>query len=131
MLKIYIDGASSGNPGKSGIGYVIYRNGVRIKEASIYLGIQSNNFAEYMALIFTLSDMLDMGEKKCAVFSDSQLICEQITGNFKVKNKNIYPLFVLAKHLISKLESFTIEHIRREDNEEADRLAKEATGFLI
>ncbi len=131
MIKVYTDGASIGNPGKSGIGYLIYKDSRLLKKESVYLGIQSNNFAEYMALIFSLVDIVELGEKKIEVFSDSKLVCEQIKGNFKVKNKNIYPLFVLAKKLISKLDSFKILHIDRERNKEADELAKRATGFLI
>ena len=130
MIKIYIDGSSIGNPGKSGIGYLIYQGSELLKKRSVYLGIQSNNFAEYMALIFPLIDAIEQNQKKVKVFSDSKLVCEQIKGNFKVKNKNIYPLFVLAKNLISKLDSFEITHINREENQEADELAKEATGFL-
>lgn len=130
MIKIYIDGSSIGNPGKSGIGYLIYQGSELLKKRSVYLGIQSNNFAEYMALIFPLIDAIEGKQKNVKAFSDSKLICEQIKGNFKVKNKNIYPLFVLAKNLISKLDSFEITHIAREDNQEADKLAKEATGFL-
>ena len=102
MIKIYIDGASSGNPGKIGIGYVIYKDDKIIKEESVPLGVQTNNFAEYMALVFALIDTISMNEKEVAVFSDSNLLCEQINGNFKVKNQNIYALFVLAKNLISK-----------------------------
>ena len=131
MINVYIDGASIGNPGKIGIGYVMYRDKTLIKEESIYLGIQSNNFAEYMALIFSLSDVLTMNEKECSVFSDSKLVCEQISGSFKVKNKNIYSLYVLAKHLIAKFDSFKIAHIPREENSQADELAKKATGFLV
>jgi len=131
MIKIYIDGSSIGNPGKSGIGYLIYQGSELLKKRGVYLGIQSNNFAEYMALIFPLIDIIEQNQKKVKVFSDSKLVCEQIKGNFKVKNKNIYPLFVLAKNLISKLDSFEIIHIDREDNLEADELAKEATGFLM
>ena len=131
MIKIYIDGSSIGNPGKSGIGYLFYNGTELLKKESIYLGIQTNNFAEYMALVFSLIDAISQEEKKVEVFSDSKLVCEQIKGNFKVKNKNIYPLFVLAKKLISKFESFSISHIGREDNEEADELAKKATGFMI
>jgi len=131
MLHIYIDGASIGNPGKSGIGYLIYNENFIIKKESIYLGIQSNNFAEYMALIFPLIDILSMGKKEVKVFSDSKLVCEQINGNFKVKNKNILPLFVLAKNIISRLDKFAIVHINREENKEADKLAKAATGFLV
>ena len=131
MLTIYIDGASIGNPGKVGIGYLIYRNNDLLRQEGVYLGIQTNNFAEYMALIFALSETLSMGENKCQVFSDSKLLCEQINGNFKVKNKNIYARFILAKKIISKFKNFTIHHIDREENKEADKLAKEATGFLV
>ena len=131
MISIYIDGSSIGNPGKSGIGYLIYNSGVLVKKDSVYLGIQSNNFAEYMALIFSLVDVIDMGEKKCEVFSDSQLLCEQIKGNFKVKSQNIYSLFVLAKKMISKLGDFSITHIDREKNKDADELARMSTGFLV
>jgi ribonuclease HI len=131
MMTVFIDGASVGNPGKVGIGYLIYKQNKLIKENGVYLGIQTNNFAEYMALIFALLDVLSVGEKNVEVFSDSNLLCEQINGNFRVKNKNIYALFVLAKAAISKFESFRISHIDREKNKEADRLATNAIGFLV
>jgi len=131
MINIYVDGSSIGNPGKSGVGYLIYQNNKLLKKRSVYLGVQTNNFAEYMALIFPLIDAIEENKKKVKVFSDSQLICEQIKGNYKVKNQNIYPLFVLSKNLISKLDSFEITHIDRENNQEADELAKQASGFLI
>lgn len=131
MVKVYIDGASAGNPGKTGIGYLIYKDNVVIKKDSIALGVQTNNFAEYMALIFSLVELLSLNERSCEVFSDSQLLCEQIKGNFKVKNENIYPLFVLAKKIISSFDHFNITHIVREMNKEADKLASGATGFLI
>ena len=130
MIKVYVDGSSIGNPGKSGIGYLIYQGSKLLKKRSVYLGVQTNNFAEYMALIFPLIDAIEGNQKKISVFSDSQLVCEQIKGNYKVKNQNIYPLFVLAKNLISKLDDFKITHIDREENQEADELAKAATGFL-
>ena len=131
MVKIYIDGASIGNPGKVGVGYLIYKGSHLVKRQGFYLGIQTNNFAEYMALIFSLVEVLKMGENSCRVYSDSKLLCEQIKGNFKVKDKNIYPLFVLAKNMISDFKEFEITHIGREKNSEADKLAKEATGFLV
>jgi len=131
LIKVYIDGASVGNPGKCGIGYLIYEQDKCLKKKSVYLGIQSNNFAEYMALIFSLSELISLKVNQADFFSDSKLVCEQIKGNFKVKNQNIYPLYVLAKSLISKLDNFTITHIEREKNQEADRLAKDATGFLV
>ena len=131
MITIYIDGASIGNPGKCGLGFLIYKNNAVFKKRSIYLGIQSNNFAEYMALIFSLVEALSLGEKEVQVYSDSKLVCEQVRGNFKVKNNNILPLFTLAKNLLSQMAKFSINHIDREKNKEADKLAKEATGFLI
>ncbi|MCK5289207.1 MAG: ribonuclease HI family protein, partial [Candidatus Omnitrophica bacterium] len=106
MIKIYIDGSSIGNPGKSGIGYLIYRDNEVIKKESTYLGIQSNNYAEYMALVFSLIEALSLNEKDCFVFTDSQLLCEQINGNYKVKSQNIQPLFTLSKKLISKFDNF-------------------------
>jgi len=131
MIDIYIDGASIGNPGKAGVGYLLYKSKKIIKKDSIYLGIQTNNFAEYMSLIFALIEALTHGHKKCRVFTDSQLLSEQINGNYKVKNKNILPLFVLAKKIINSFEEFSIAYIAREENKEADKLAKAATGFLI
>lgn len=129
MVSIYIDGASLGNPGKIGIGYLIYKDKHLIKKESVYLGVQTNNFAEYMGLIFSLIEALNLDEKKCDVFSDSKLLCEQINGNFKVKNENIYPLFILAKKIISNFDEFNITHIYREENKEADKLSREAIPF--
>ncbi|MCF7873569.1 MAG: ribonuclease HI family protein [Candidatus Omnitrophica bacterium] len=130
MITVYIDGSSIGNPGKAGIGYLIYKDKKLVQEESVYLGVQSNNFAEYMGLIFSLADVVARGERKCLVYTDSKLVCEQINGNFKVKHQNILPLYTLAKKMISKIDEFTIKHILREKNKEADKLAKKATGFL-
>jgi ribonuclease HI len=131
ILRVHIDGASAGNPGRCGIGYLIYRGDECLKKGSVSLGIQTNNFAEYMALIFALVDVLGMGAKSCQVYSDSQLLCEQINGNYKVKNDNIKPLFTLAKQMISHLSEFKISHVGREANSDADELAKKATEFLV
>jgi len=130
MVKVFTDGASIGNPGKVGVGYVIYKNEKHIKDGSVFLGNQTNNFAEYMAVIFALTEVLGMGERECEVLTDSQLVCEQIKGNYKVANENIFPLFTLAKKIIAQFNKFTITHIPREKNEEADKLSKKAAGFL-
>ncbi|MBN2483870.1 MAG: ribonuclease HI family protein [Candidatus Omnitrophica bacterium] len=127
MIKIYIDGASRGNPGPCGVGYLICEDDKVVKRESIALGEQTNNFAEYMALIFALVDSAALGYSSCEVYSDSQLLCEQLNGNYKVKNKNIYPLFILANRLIKNFKEFRISHIRREKNSQADELAKQAT----
>ncbi|MCF7869739.1 MAG: ribonuclease HI family protein [Candidatus Omnitrophica bacterium] len=130
MITAYIDGSSIGNPGKAGIGYLIYKDKKVVQKESIYLGIQSNNFAEYMGLIFALTDIIASGQKECLVYTDSKLVCEQIKGNFKVKHQNILPLYALAQKIISKFDKFKIEHILRDKNKEADKLAKKAAGFL-
>ncbi|MCM8823864.1 MAG: ribonuclease HI family protein [Candidatus Omnitrophica bacterium] len=130
MVEVYIDGASLGNPGKIGIGYLIFRDNKLVKKEGVYLGMGTNNFSEYMAFIFSLIEVIKMGEKSCCVYSDSKLLCEQVKGNFKVKNPNIYPLYILVKKIISYFEKFDINHIDREKNKEADRLASEAIGFV-
>jgi len=129
VIKLFTDGASIGNPGKTGIGYVIYKDEKVIKEGSIGLGVQTNNFAEYMALIFALVEILGMGEDKCEAFTDSQLVVEQINGNYKVANENIRPLYILAKKLIEQFKNFTITHIPRENNSYADELSKKAAEY--
>lgn len=131
MVEVYIDGASLGNPGRIGIGYAIYRDKQLVEEERVHIGVGTNNFAEYMACIFSLSKILASGEREVCVYSDSKLLCEQLKGNFKVKNSNIYPLFVLAKKIISYFDSVTLTHIGREHNQQADRLAKEAAGLLL
>jgi len=131
MIKVYTDGACLGNPGKVGVGYVIYKDSKVIKQGSVPLGVGTNNFAEYMACIFSLVDILAMGERQCHVFSDSKLICEQIKGNFKVKNQNIFPLYTLARRLADKFDDFKITHIGRELNQDADILAKKAAGLVV
>ncbi|MDD4294973.1 MAG: ribonuclease HI family protein [Candidatus Omnitrophica bacterium] len=131
MITAYIDGASIGNPGKVGAGYVLYKDGKVLSAKGVGLGVQTNNFAEYMALIFAVTEMLRLGEKSCEVFSDSQLLCEQMNGRYKVKNNNIIPLFILASHLVKCLDNFSIRHIPREQNKEADKLSKEAAGYYL
>jgi len=131
MVEVYIDGSSIGNPGRMAAAYAIYRDKRIIKKEGVYLGIGTNNFSEYMAFIISLIEVLSLGEKSCHVYSDSNLLCEQINGNFKVKSKNIYPLFVLAKKISEKFDEFSIRHINREKNHEVDKLAKDAAGFLM
>ena len=131
MIKVYVDGASAGNPGKMGIGYVVYKDKVLLKKKSVYLGIGTNNFAEYCALIAALIEALALGERECEVYTDSKLLCEQIRGNFKVKSKNIYPLFILLKEAVEKFHSLKIIYTPREKNKEADKLAKQAASLLF
>jgi ribonuclease HI len=126
MLEAYIDGASRGNPGEAGIGIVIKEKHHTIKEISDHIGKTTNNVAEYSALIRALEEILILGHKKAHFISDSQLIVEQINGNYRVKDENLKVLYHHAKTLISKMESFSIKHVPREKNKEADKLANKA-----
>jgi len=127
MIEIFTDGASLGNPGFSGIGVLIYKNRKIIKEISLYIGETTNNFAEYMALIFSLQNLLALKEEgPFIIYMDSELVVNQVKGKYKVKNKSLYPLNILAKNLIALLENVQIIHKRREENKLADSLAKRA-----
>lgn len=122
-----IDGGARGNPGPAGYG-VIFKDasGKKIGELSRYLGIQTNNYAEYSGLIAALEHALSQGYKTLKVFSDSELMVRQMTGVYKVRSPELRELYDKARSLIRKLESFRIEHVRREFNREADKLANRA-----
>lgn len=123
MLTINIDGASRGNPGESGIGIIAKDKNKIIFKISKYIGKTTNNEAEYTALIKALEKSLKSGHKSARFVSDSQLIVEQINGNYRVKDEDLKILFSQAKALIAKMTHFSIEHVKREKNKEADELA--------
>lgn len=122
----FIDGASSGNPGDAGIGIIIYKDKEAVVSESKYIGKQTNNFAEYTALIVLLEMVEKHGIKKIKVFSDSELVVKQMSGEYKIKNEVLRELAHKAQSYQKKIK-FTLEHIRREGNGEADELAKSAS----
>jgi ribonuclease HI len=120
----YIDGGSRGNPGIAGYGVDVQdENGVSVASLSENLGIRTNNFAEYSALIGALRYALVNGYDGVRAYADSELMVRQINGVYKVKSPDLQTLFREAKALISKLKSFSLHHVPREQNREADRLA--------
>ncbi len=125
-FDIYIDGSSLGNPGDAGIGIIIALDGHPLKNISQYIGTQTNNIAEYTALIAALKEALDLETGSVRVFSDSELLCRQINGAYKVKNAALKDLFTEAQGLIARFEDFSIRHIPREENRGADKLAQAA-----
>jgi ribonuclease HI len=126
-LIAYSDGGARGNPGPAGYGVVIKdQTGKKIAELSEYLGHQTNNFAEYQGLIAALEYAIEHGYKALKVISDSELLVRQIKGIYKVKNSVLKDLHARAKELIAKLDWFSIEHVLRGKNSEADQLANEA-----
>ena len=121
-LEAYIDGGSRGNPGPSGAG-VYFPGLVGIAE---YLGHQTNNFAEYSALVIALKFAAARRCDAFKVYSDSELVVKQIHGAYKVRNENIRPLYESALRWIDVIPKFSIEHVRREFNKDADALANDA-----
>jgi ribonuclease HI len=118
-LKAYIDGGSRGNPGDAGIG-VYFPGTVRIAE---YLGAGTNNFAEYSALLTALRFAAFSRCEELEVFADSELVVKQIKGEYQVKNEGIRVLYDSALRWITLIPRFSISHVRRENNKEADSLA--------
>ena len=123
-LTIYTDGGSRGNPGKSGIGAVLKDdNKENIKEVSEYLGIATNNQAEYTAVIRALEEAQKLGAQELEFYLDSELIVKQLEGKYKVKNKGLIPLFIKLCKLRDTFKKTSFTHVRRELNKEADALA--------
>src|ERR1700680_1763663 len=126
-LIAHSDGGARGNPGPAGYGVVIKdESGRKVAALSEYLGHQTNNFAEYQALIGALEYAIEHGPKALKVISDSELLVRQIKGIYKVKEPTLRDLHTRARQLINKLEWFDIEHVLRGHNREADDLANEA-----
>lgn len=118
-FEAYIDGGSRGNPGEAGIG-VHFPSVVRIAE---YLGTATNNVAEYSALVAALRYAVFARCDDLHVYADSELVVKQILGEYQVKNENIRPLYNAALRWIRLIPQFSISHVRREENKEADKLA--------
>src|SRR5438552_6705485 len=118
-LSAYIDGGSRGNPGEVGIG-VHFPGVVRIAE---YLGTGTNNYAEYSALLTALRFAVFARCEELRVYSDSELVVKQIRGEYQVKNEGIRLLYDNALRWIAHVPHFSIDHVRRENNKEADKLA--------
>jgi ribonuclease HI len=126
QLDIYIDGASKGNPGPSGIGVVICQDSQTVKNISSFIGDTTNNVAEYTALIYALQEALILKAEAIKINTDSQLLYRQLNKIYKVKNSNISRLFNQALHLLSGFKQVSIANIPRQNNKGADRLATQA-----
>jgi ribonuclease HI len=123
-LLIYTDGASLGNPGRAAIGVVIHDGQDRVvSRLSRSIGYATNNQAEYWAIIAALEETARLGAGAVDIKSDSELVVEQLNGRYRVKKASLRPLYQKVVQLIGSLESFTITHIPREQNREADNLA--------
>jgi ribonuclease HI len=126
-LIIYTDGGARGNPGPAGIGAVIYDEKQRVvAEISEYLGVATNNQAEYRALLAALKKAQSLEATELEFYLDSELVVKQLNREYKVKNKDLAPLFLTIHNLSLSFKKITYTHVPRERNKEADQLANEA-----
>lgn len=126
-LIIHSDGGARGNPGPAGIGAIIHNEeGKVVAEISQYLGEATNNQAEYKALIAGLEQAVALGADNVDCFLDSELAVKQINREYKVKNKELAPLFLNVCNLLTRFKNYRFIHVPREMNKEADHLANEA-----
>ena len=124
---IHADGAARGNPGPAAIGATIKNeNGSLHARISQRIGTTTNNQAEYRAIIAALEKAIELGASQVDIYSDSELVVKQINGKYRVKKATLKPLHQKVKQLLGNLEGFTITHIPREQNAEADDLANKA-----
>jgi ribonuclease HI len=126
-INAHCDGGARGNPGPAGYGALIRDDqGMVLAELSEFLGMRTNNYAEYSGLLGCLQYALDHHHPRLRVVSDSELMVKQIQGKYKVNSPDLKPLWQEAKNRIAKLEAFEISHALRHKNKDADRLANEA-----
>jgi ribonuclease HI len=123
-LIIHCDGGARNNPGPAGFGYVIFdQNGRRLEGRGEFIGTATNNEAEYRGLIAAATRAAELGVPSVVFRVDSELLERQISGRYRVKAPNLRPLFLELKAVLGRLPSWSVEHVRREHNADADRLA--------
>jgi len=130
-VLINIDGGARGNPGPAGAGVVIQSadDGTVLFEGGFFLGKATNNVAEYQALLEALPAARNLGADSVEVRSDSELLVRQMNGQYRVKNAGLKPMFDQACRMREKFSSFSIRHVRREENTLADKLVNQAINL--
>ena len=124
--RAYVDGGSRGNPGPAGYGVHIEREDGSVVELKESLGLATNNVAEYSGLIAALTWAASNDISTLHIRADSQLLVKQMRGEYRVKSPGLQPLFEQARALTRRIGDVTFEHVRRDFNKDADRLANEA-----
>jgi len=122
-IDVYIDGASKGNPGKSAYGIVIFKNSKIYKKTGGFIGITTNNVAEYISLIFSLIECIPFKKGEIEIKSDSLLLVKQINGQYKINDEKLRILNFIAKSLLRRYKNIKIKYIEREENKIADEVA--------
>ena len=121
-----VDGGSRGNPGPAAYGVRIQQDDGSVVELKALVGVATNNVAEYRGLLAALSWAIDAGIGRLLIRSDSELLVKQMRGEYRVKNAGLQPLWEQACRLVGRIGDVRFEHVRRELNRDADRLANEA-----
>lgn len=128
-LRIYTDGGSRGNPGPSASGAVLKKmidgKEVELERVGRYLGVTTNNQAEYMAIIIGLQRAVELGAKEVEVVMDSELATKQLNGEYRVKNPDLAKRFLEIYHLRPSFSKITFRHVLRAKNKEADAVVNE------
>ena len=123
-LKIYIDGAARGNPGPGGAGiYVTDESGTPVKKLFKAIAHCTNNIAEAAALEAAVLVAAKLGAQRADIFTDSQLLARQFSGQYRVKNPGLQEAWARIRSAMAAVPAVTLTHIPREQNKEADRLA--------
>ncbi|MBA4394541.1 MAG: ribonuclease H [Desulfobacca sp.] len=124
---LYTDGASKGNPGPAGAGWMLVNDqDSDLVKDSKFLGEATNNEAEYQALILGLQNAQSLGIREIKIYMDSELLVRQLTGLYRVKNPRLMIYYQQVRDLLKKFSNYAINHIPREQNREADAMANEA-----
>ncbi len=127
MYKLYFDGASKGNPGRSAFGGIIYNNyGEIVKQYKVDCGVGTNNRAEYLGALTGIKEAHELGITQLEVFGDSELVIRQLSRIYKVKNVRLKEIYDMIKEYERRFETIKYFHVYREHNAVADRLANEA-----
>jgi len=126
-VRVYSDGAARGNPGPSGAGAVLVEpSGQVVDRLGKYLGVQTNNYAEYMGLILGLKRARELGATEVEVFADSELMIRQLGGRYQVKSPSLRPLYEEALRLLNDFSRVKLVHVPREMNTAADEMSNRA-----
>jgi ribonuclease HI len=127
-LLIHTDGAARGNPGPAGAGAVLRdaATGATLAEVATFLGIRTNNYAEWTAVELALQEALRLGATQVDLRMDSQLVARQISGRYRVKHPELQPIHARVMQLLGRLGSYSVGHVPRELNKDADRLSNVA-----
>jgi ribonuclease HI len=127
-VLIYTDGAARGNPGPAGLGAILRdaETGKVLAELARFLGVRTNNYAEWTAVEDALREALLMGADHVDLRMDSQLVARQITGRYRVKHPDLKPIHSRVMAMLGELKGYTVGHVPRELNKDADRLSNVA-----